>query len=75
MFVAFTLQKFLWSYIGMRQMNNFKENYFNAILKQEQGWFDQHNAYEFSTKVQAQFEQITLGVGDKFGILMADDKS
>ena len=37
---------------------------------QEQGWFDQNNAYEFATKVQVQLEQIELGVGEKFGTLI-----
>ena len=70
MFLAFGGQKFFWCYCGMRQMHHLKEKYFAVILKQEQGWFDQNNAYEFSTKVQAQFEQIALGVGDKFGLLL-----
>ena len=70
MFVAFGGQKFFWCYCGMRQMHHLKEKYFAVILRQEQGWFDANNAYEFSTKVQAQFEQIALGVGEKFGILL-----
>ena len=70
MFVAFGLEKFVWCYVGMRQMHHLKEKYFAVILRQEQGWFDANNAYEFSTKVQAQFEQITLGVGEKFGITL-----
>ena len=70
MFFAFGLQKFLWNFVGMRQMHHLKEKYFAVILRQEQGWFDANNAYEFSTKVQAQFEQIQLGLGDKFGILL-----
>ena len=70
MFFAFGIEKFLWNYIGMRQMHHLKEKYFSVILKQEQGWFDANNAYEFSTKVQAQFEQISLGVGDKFGLTL-----
>ena len=70
MFVAFGLEKFLWCYVGMRQMHHLKQKYFAVILRQEQGWFDANNAYEFSTKVQAQFEQITLGVGEKFGITL-----
>ena len=70
MFFAFGLEKFLWCYTGMRQMHHLKEKYFAVILRQEQGWFDANNAYEFSTKVQAQFEQITLGVGEKFGITL-----
>ena len=70
MFVAFGLEKFLWNYVGMRQMHHLKEKYFSVILRQEQGWFDANNAFEFSTKVQAQFEQISLGVGDKFGLTL-----
>ena len=70
MFLAFGFEKFLWCYVGMRQMHHLKEKYFAVILRQEQGWFDANNAYEFSTKVQAQFEQITLGVGEKFGITL-----
>ena len=70
MFIAFGLEKFLWCYVGMRQMHYLKEKYFAVILRQEQGWFDANNAYEFSTKVQAQFEQITLGVGEKFGLTL-----
>ena len=62
MFFAFGLSKFLWNYVGMRQMHHLKEKYFSIILRQEQGWFDANNVYEFSTKVQAQFEQISLGV-------------
>ena len=70
MFVAFGGQKFFWSYCGLRQMHHLKEKYFAVILRQEQGWFDANNAYEFSTKVQAQFERIALGVGEKFGLLL-----
>ena len=51
-------------------MHHLKEKYFSVILRQEQGWFDANNVYEFSTKVQAQFEQISLGVGDKFGLTL-----
>ena len=70
MFVALGGQKFFWCYCGMRQMHHLKEKYFSVILRQEQGWFDANNAYEFSTKVQAQFEQIAMGVGEKFGLLL-----
>ena len=70
MFIAFGFEKFLWCYVGMRQMHHLKEKYFSVILRQEQGWFDANNAYEFSTKVQAQFEQITLGVGEKFELTL-----
>ena len=70
MFLSHFLMTFMWFLSALRQMHHLKEKYFATILKQEQGWFDENNAYEFSTKVQAQLEQIELGVGDKFGVLI-----
>ena len=70
MFFAFFIAKFMWNLCGIRQMQHLKESYFATILKQEQGWFDANNAFEFATKVQAQIEQITLGVGGKFGLVI-----
>ena len=58
---------FMWGYSALRQMNFFKKNYFELILSQEQSWFDENNAYEFSSKIQSQIEQIELGIGDRFG--------
>ena len=51
-------------------MHKLKEKYFATILKQEQGWFDANNAFEFATKVQAQIEQVELGVGERFGQIL-----
>ena len=70
MFFAFFLMTSMWTYSGLRQMHKLKEKYFATILQQEQGWFDANNAFEFATKVQAQIEQVELGVGEKFGQLL-----
>ena len=70
MFFANFIMMFLWSYTSLRQMHWMKINYFKLILNQEQGWFDENNAYEFATKVQAQLEQIEMGVGDRLGQLI-----
>ena len=51
-FVAVFMSNFFWEYASLRQMHHLKEKYFERILMQEQGWFDQNNAYEFATKVQ-----------------------
>jgi len=41
-------------------------------MKQEQGWFDQNNPYQFSTLVQSQLKTIEAGLGDKLGnVLMS----
>ena len=61
------LMVFLWSYLSLRQIHWLKMNYFRIILNQEQGWFDANNTFEFATKVQAQLEQIELGLGDRLG--------
>ena len=57
---------FLWGYSALRQMNTLKMKYFELILNQEQSWFDENNAFEFSTKIQTQLEQIEMGLGDRF---------
>ena len=56
-----------WNLVGQRDIHHLKFKYFSIILGQEQGWFDQNNAYEFATKVQAQLEQVEMGMGDKLG--------
>ena len=70
MFFAYFLMTSMWTYTGLRQMHKLKEKYFATILKQEQGWFDANNAFEFATKVQAQIEQVELGVGERFGQIL-----
>jgi ATP-binding cassette subfamily B (MDR/TAP) protein 1 len=57
-------------YSGIRQIHNLKTNYFKIILKQEQSWFDEINSFELATKVQMQVEQIELGLGDKYGLVV-----
>ena len=56
-----------WTLVGSRMCHKLKENYFRIILSQEQGWFDANNPFEFATKVQAQLEQVEMGIGEKFG--------
>jgi ABC-type multidrug transport system fused ATPase/permease subunit len=70
MFVLNFLSEFLWLYSGLRQIHILKINYFSLILKQEQGWFDKNNVYEFSTKVQAQIDGIEQGIGNRLGTII-----
>ena len=70
MFFAEFLNNCMWNLSGLRQIHHMKERYFYTILKQEQGWFDANNAFEFATKVQAQLEQIELGLGEKYGLIL-----
>ena len=57
-------------YTGLRQIHRLKEKYFQLILSQEQSWFDENNSFELGTKVQMQLEQIELGLGDKYGLVV-----
>ncbi len=59
-----------WTLVGSRMCHRLKENYFRVILSQEQGWFDANNPFEFATKVQAQLEQVEMGIGEKFGQIL-----
>ena len=59
-----------WTLMGSRMCHKLKENYFRVILSQEQGWFDANNPFEFATKVQAQLEQVEMGIGEKFGQIL-----
>ena len=70
MFIAEFLNNCFWNLAGLRQIYHMKEKYFALILKQEQGWFDSNNAYAFATKVQAHIEQIEMGLGEKFGLIL-----
>jgi ABC-type multidrug transport system fused ATPase/permease subunit len=51
---------FLWGYSALKQMDTLKIKYFELILNQEQSWFDEHNSFEFATKVQSQLDQVEL---------------
>ena len=55
---------FCWYYVSLRQIHNLKIKYFTLLLNQEQGWFDQINGYELSSKIQSQMEAISAGLGD-----------
>ena len=69
-FVCNFMSVTFWSLVGNRCVYNLKKKYFTIILAQEQGWFDSNNAFEFSTKVQAQLEQVEQGIGDKVGLVL-----
>jgi ABC-type multidrug transport system fused ATPase/permease subunit len=61
-FLGSFMMVFFWSVIGRRMINKINEDYFKVIMRQEQGWFDQSNMFEFATKVQGQVKTIENGV-------------
>jgi ABC-type bacteriocin/lantibiotic exporter with double-glycine peptidase domain len=67
-FVGSFMMVFFWSIVGRRLIIKINEEYFRILMKQEQGYFDQSNAYEFATKVQYQTKIIENGVINYFTI-------
>ena len=70
LFISNFVQAFSWQYSAFLQIHKLKENYFSAIINQEQEYFDSINSFELVTRVQNQLEQIELGLGDKFGFII-----
>jgi len=72
MFITNFMNSTFWIYTSIKNLANLKKEYFRTIMKQEQGWFDQNNPYQFSTMVQSQIKTIEAGLGDKLGnVLMS----
>ena len=69
-FVCTFLSVTFWNLVAQRDIHNFKYKYFSLLLKQEQGWFDKNNAFEFATKVQTQLEKVESGMGDQLGHIL-----
>jgi hypothetical protein len=67
-FVAGTLMIWLWTYAGRVTTKRIKSEYFRYIMMQEQGWFDECDPYQFTTKIQSQCTMIENGVRLIFNI-------
>jgi ATP-binding cassette subfamily B (MDR/TAP) protein 1 len=65
-FASFLMITFF-SINGKRVVRKLKSKYFETIMKQEQGYFDKANPFEYATKVQNQTKVIESGLGDKVG--------
>lgn len=61
-FLGSFMMVYFWALTARRLINKINEEYFRVIMKQEQGWFDQSNMFEFATKVQNQIKTIENGV-------------
>ena len=51
-----------WTLNGKRLIKKIKVEYFRTILRQEQGWFDIANPFEYATRVGSQTKTIQNGV-------------
>jgi ATP-binding cassette subfamily B (MDR/TAP) protein 1 len=61
-FLGSFMMVFFWTCVGKRLINKINQEYLRVIMKQEQGWFEQSNPYEFATKMQSQIKIIENGV-------------
>jgi ATP-binding cassette subfamily B (MDR/TAP) protein 1 len=61
-FLGSFMMVFFWTCVGKRLINKINEEYLRVIMKQEQGWFEKSNPYEFATKMQSQIKTIENGV-------------
>jgi hypothetical protein len=61
-FAAGTLMIGCWTYSGRVIVKKIKSEYFRLIMLQEQGWFDECDPYQFTTKIQSQCTTIENGV-------------
>jgi ABC-type multidrug transport system fused ATPase/permease subunit len=56
------LMVWCWTYLGRITVRKLKENYFMAIIRQEQKWFDETDPFQFATKIQTQCTTMETGV-------------
>ncbi|ESO91246.1 hypothetical protein LOTGIDRAFT_153678 [Lottia gigantea] len=68
MFVLSTIQVAFWTMACERQTNKIRKAFFQSILRQDQGWFDQHQSGELTTRLSDDLERIREGIGDKFSL-------
>jgi ATP-binding cassette subfamily B (MDR/TAP) protein 1 len=61
-FLGSFMMVFFWTCVGKRLINRINEEYFRVLMKQEQGWFEKSNPYEFASKMQSQIKTIENGV-------------
>lgn len=50
-FIASTLQIYCWQLACERQVHRLRKDFFYQVLRQEIGWFDQHESGGFSSKL------------------------
>lgn len=70
MLVASTMNILFSLLAGELTQKNIRHDYFKSLLRQEQGFYDSRNSFEFATKVQSQVKQIGMGIGMKIGNLV-----
>ncbi|XP_067658455.1 ATP-dependent translocase ABCB1-like isoform X1 [Haliotis asinina] len=66
--VASYLQVSFWTMSCERQVYKLRKAFFKAVLRQEIGWFDEHQSGELTTRLADDMEKLREGIGDKFSL-------
>ncbi|NP_001265699.1 ATP-dependent translocase ABCB1 [Cavia porcellus] len=66
--IAAYIQVSFWCLAAGRQIHKIRTQFFHAIMKQEIGWFDVHDAGELNTRPTDDVSKINEGIGDKIGL-------
>ncbi|KAI8060793.1 putative ABC transporter protein [Gongronella butleri] len=68
--VASYLAQVLWILSGERQARRIRYMYLNAILRQEQGWFDAAEEGSLTTRLATDTQMIQDAISEKFGLMV-----
>ncbi|KAL1921648.1 uncharacterized protein VTP21DRAFT_10290 [Calcarisporiella thermophila] len=60
----------LWTLAGENQAKRIRELYFHAILRQDQGWFDQAESESLNSRLASDTFLIQEGLSDKVGLVI-----
>ena len=56
-----------WFYLGRKLTMKYRREYFKIILDQDMEWFDYENAFELSSRIENEINDISEALGYKFG--------
>ncbi|XP_067948051.1 ATP-dependent translocase ABCB1-like [Watersipora subatra] len=54
-----------WTWTGERQVRRIRTAYFEAVMRQSVGWFDEHKSGELNSHMVEDMERLSDGFGDK----------
>ncbi|CAJ0931784.1 unnamed protein product, partial [Mesorhabditis belari] len=70
-FILGFLNMCCWHTVAQRQMHHIRIRYFEAVLRQNMGWFDKNETGALTTKMTDGVDRIKDGIGDKLGAMCA----
>ncbi|CAL1537463.1 unnamed protein product [Lymnaea stagnalis] len=59
-----------WSWAAERQVITMRKKFFHAVMRQDIGWFDVHEAGEISSRFSEDVSKIADGMGDKMAVFI-----